>query len=128
MSTFAVENYEPIYGEKLTFYKLSVDNVFLIDEFENNLTARERKWFNNILACMEDMANYDRLLPNTKFKNIKGINRDNVFEFKKEQLRVYVLKKSPDVIIIFGGHKENQKKEIKRLSHIVNELKMEELL
>lgn len=128
MSTFAVENYEPVYGEKLIFYKLSVDNIFLIDEFENKLTIRERKWFTNILAYMEDMANYDRLLPDTKFRNIKDLDRDDVFEFKKEQLRIYVLKQTPNVIIILGGYKTKQKKDITKISRIINELNLEELL
>lgn len=128
MSTFAVENYEPVYGEKLIFYKLSVDNIFLIDEFENKLTIRERKWFTNILAYMEDMANYDRLLPDTKFRNIKDLDRDDVFEFKKEQLRIYILKKTPNVIIILGGYKTKQKKDITKISRIINELNLEELL
>lgn len=64
------------------------------------------------MECFGDM-----LLPKTKFNHIVGgkNNPGNVFEFKKNNIRVYVMLKDPDVIVILGGFKNSQKKDIERV-------------
>lgn len=128
MSTFAVENYEPVCGEKLTFYKLCNNGTFQIDEFEQKLTNRESKSFRSIISYMDIMAENDRLLPDTIFKKIKGIDSHKVYEYRKDNIRVYVLKQAPHVIVILGGYKTKQTKNIKQVTRIVNALNLEELL
>ena len=51
-------------------------------------------------------------LPRTKFNHIDDNNRSDIFEFKKDRLRVYVIKQKPNVFIVIGGFKGNQKKDI----------------
>lgn len=50
-----------------------------------------------------------------KFRQIKDVGRKDVFEFKKDLLRVYVIKQSPNMIIVLGGYKRNQIDDIRRL-------------
>lgn len=53
--------------------------------------------------------------PSSKFNHIEDNNRSDIFEFKKDRLRVYVLKQKPNFFIILGGYKDRQKKDIKIL-------------
>ena len=43
---------------------------------------------------------------------------------------VYCLKPTPNVVVVFGGYKKNQEKDVKRLYKIVEEVKdeIEELI
>ncbi|MDL2255184.1 hypothetical protein LJC38_01185 [Parabacteroides sp. OttesenSCG-928-K15] len=40
------------------------------------------------------------------------------YEFKSGSLRLYVIKEDPNVVIVLGGYKTDQKKDIKRFSQI----------
>ena len=51
-------------------------------------------------------------LPKTKLNHIESNDRTDIFEFKKDRLRVYVLKQKPNVFIVIGGYKATQKKDI----------------
>lgn len=83
--------------------------------------TRLRKWFGSIIAYMEFFSDRN-LLKKDKFRQIKDAGRDDIFEFKKESLRVYVLKKKPNMYIILGGLKNNQTKDISLLKLRVRDL------
>lgn len=70
------------------------------------------------------MDNYSphKLLPATKFGHIKGVCRQDVYEFKKDALRVYAIIQEPDVFIILGGFKTKQPSDIKRLNQYIKSL------
>ena len=74
---------------------------------------RDEKSLIAIFSMMEMFG--AQLLPNTKFRQIKGIDRTDVFEFKKNTVRVYVVKQTPNVYLVMGGYKGTQDKDIERL-------------
>ena len=50
--------------------------------------------------------------PKTKFNHIEDERRSDIFEFKKDRLRVYVIKQKPNFFVVIGGYKGTQKKDI----------------
>ncbi len=63
----------------------------------------------------------NKLVPQEKFRHIKGLKCNEVFEFKKDRLRVYVVKRSPQMLLILGGYKTEQENDIKRISNWLKE-------
>ena len=98
-----------------TFKKMYINGVCQFDDFYEEVHASKNA-YKNLVAIMALMQCFsDILLPKEKFRQIKDIDRNDVYEFKKKGLRVYVLLCKPDVVIILGGYKKDQKKDISRL-------------
>ena len=93
------------------FYELELDGKRLFSEFIEDLTdAKDKKTFIAIATIMDNFS-FNQKLPKEKFRPIKNIKRKDVYEFKKNNLRVYVLMQKPDMFVILGGDKANQKKD-----------------
>lgn len=60
-------------------------------------------------------------LPSSKFRQIKGLRRKDVYEFKNKDIRVYVLMKKPNIFVILGGYKGTQDKDINRIDNLFND-------
>lgn len=93
----------------------------MFDEFENEidrLGQYEEELF-YIYSSMEDVAN-NKLLPKTKFRDISINKKDKVkeYEFKSKHLRIYAIKSPEGKVIIMGGYKNSQKKDIKKFRFI----------
>ena len=56
-----------------------------------------------------------------KFNHIEDAIRSDIYEFKKDRLRVYVIKQKPNFYIILGGFKGSQKKDIKLLKSMIKD-------
>lgn len=105
-----------------TFKKMYINGVYQFDDFYEEVHASKNE-YKNLVAIMALMQCFsDILLPKEKFRQIKDIDRNDVYEFKKKGLRVYVLLCKPDVVIILGGYKKNQKKDINRLKRKLTNL------
>lgn len=125
MSIFAVEIVEEVRSGKLTFYKLTVNGKCLYDEFcadvEHN--AIDRKHLNTIRSYMNFIAESNKSLPGKKFNSIKQSGNVIGYEFKSGLLRLYVIKEDPNVFIVLGGYKSDQKKDINKFAHIYKKYK-----
>lgn len=120
MPDFKLEPFDLIRNEQYAFYKLFINGKCLFDSFQEEVMGipKDRKALEFIFAMM-DAINDSVRWRKEKFRQIKDVGRDDVFEFKKDLLRVYVIKKSPDIIVVLGGYKKNQIKEIKRLKSLL---------
>lgn len=121
MEKYALKQIDEIEGRRI-IYKMSIDGVCLLEEFENEIEdiGQYEEELASIFAHIEDFAN-QVLLPDTKFRILnKGVKKDKVkeYEFKSKHLRVYGIKAPGGSIIILGGYKTNQKKDISRLKRI----------
>lgn len=130
---FAVEKLEAVRGNgKVLFFKLVKDGVCWFDDFyeEQNKDAKHASELRSILTLMDYMAETDARLPKEKFNSIKHGKNAIGYEFKKKDLRVYCLKPASNVVVVFGGYKKNQEKDVKRLQRIAEEVKdeIEELI
>jgi len=125
MHTFALKRIEQVKG-KVSFFKLEIDGVCEFDEFCENLeNKKEERKLRTIYAIMESASNITPTrLPGAKFKELEGRpHGDNVkeYEIKKKPYRVYLFKDDEGNVIVFGGTKNNQKKDIKRFREIKKE-------
>ena len=123
---FAVEKLEAVRDNgKMLFFKLIKDEVCWFDKFyeEQLKNPKHASELRSILATMDFMAENDTMLPVNKFNSIKHGKNVVGYEFKKNELRVYCMKPDSNVVVVFGGYKKNQVKDIKRLTAIVEEVK-----
>lgn len=111
--------FEPINNKTYEFREISVNGRFLFQEFIDNLkdTPKDMKKIMQIYAYMNEFSP-STLLPKTKFRQIKGVKRDDVYEFKKDDIRIYVIKRYPSIFVILGAYKGTQDKSINRIDKL----------
>jgi len=123
MRTFATENMEEVKGSRQTFEKLYVDGICLLTNFEEEIKSIPQYYseFTTIIAYMNCVAD-GQTLPKTKFRVIEGGNEKvKQYEFKSKNLRVYACSQKGGKIVIMGGYKTTQKKDIHKLHELVKE-------
>lgn len=113
---YTFSEFDLIRNPKSTFYKVLIDGHCQFDEFVARLDKlkSERKSFDNLMAWLE---NFDcqTMYPKEKLNIIKGVSRNDVREFKKNTIRIYVIIKERNVYIFRGGLKNEQERDIKLL-------------
>ena len=128
---YSIQEFDIIHNQKCHFYKLLIDGKCQFDEFASKAEANsaDRKSLVNIYSRM-DSFDPDLKLPKEKFNHIKGgkYDRNDLFEFKKDQLRVYVILIKPNVYVVYGGYKKEQPKDISRIFNAVNTFTEEDTL
>ncbi len=120
MINFATKLISEIDG-KIKFYKLIKDNKCEFDEFWSKIekTGNLNKELINIQAIMQQVADM-QMLPKAKFRNLTP-NEENIkeYEIKTKNLRVYLFhNENKGRIIVCGGKKTSQKKDIKHFRNI----------
>jgi len=122
MNRFALVEFGIIRGH-IRFYKLKVNDTCLIDEFWTEIEKQGnlKKQLNNALAIMERFAQGMSTSPD-KFKNITDAG-DPVteYEVKTRDLRIYLFRNSDGAIVVTGGKKSTQKKDITRFKNLTKE-------
>ena len=118
MSKFALKELTQVAKGPVKFFKLIENKRCPFDDFcteikrEGNLSG----YLNAIYRIMDRVAKGEPLA-NGMVGSIKGGNK-NEFEFRKEDLRVYFIRNSEGHIIISGGKKTNQKKDIEKFQNM----------
>lgn len=126
MSTFAVELLESVRKNgKLRFYSLIKDGNNLFDSFFNEVSQDKRHKTDliRIISTMDYVAETDAIMPKEKVNSIKDGDRVVGLEFKKNDLRVYCLKLEPNVVVIMGGYKKNQNKDLNTIKQLLKDNK-----
>lgn len=72
-----------------------------------------------------DVITDQNRFPFTKFNHIQDAERHDIFEFKKDRLRVYVIKQKPNFYIVIGGFKGTQNKDIDKLKLMIKDFPKE---
>lgn len=104
----------------LTFHKLVIRDTCLFDEFCDEV-AKSKKDMKCLTAIISRMGSFgDNLVPKKYFRQLKDIGRSDIFEFKQDNLRVYVQLVKPDVVILLGGTKNSQTKDIRKIKRIIS--------
>lgn len=122
MSKYSIRPYEDVNNPQYNFHKLYIDGICQYDDFlkEVERNANDKKLLNYILRYMDCISDQIRL-PKTKFNHIESKDRSDIFEFKKDRLRVYVIKQKPNFFIVIGGYKGRQKNDIDNLKSRIKE-------
>ena len=91
---YSVEILDLVNNPNCQFYKLLIDDECQFDEFVKQVekVKADKSSFAGIIALMDDL-----------------------YEFKKNNLRVYVILQCPNVYVAMGGYKATQEKDIRKL-------------
>ena len=123
MHEFTTQPFDLVNNVQYTFHKLYIDGECQIDSFldaiETGGSKTEKNALARIIGNMSIISDSIRL-SDKKFRHIEEIGRKDVFEFKHETLRIYVIMQRPDMFVVFGGFKKNQKKDIKNLARKIS--------
>ena len=120
---YTIENCDLIKNHHgYTFQKLVKNGSCQFDEFvcEATRVIANKKKIVNLISRMEYFGDYP--MPAGYIKQIKAIGYNDVYEFRKDDIRIYVKIVRPDVIIILGGYKNTQKKDIQQIKRILEQL------
>lgn len=130
MYNFALIKIPEIIG-KLSFYKLSINGKCEFDQFENEIKkdGNLKKELNNVQTLLQEVAD-GKLLPATKFRDITPKGEPiREYEIKTKHLRVYFFYQSEEGrIIVCGGKKTTQKKDISRFQRVKKDYLKAEIL
>jgi len=107
---------------KISVYELYKNNISLFDEFYQE-AKNDKVQFSSVakaLRIIEDTANLQRR-PQKKFREIKGHNLNcKLYEAKANDIRIYLFhEKNTGRIIVIGGTKGNQDKDIKKVINLI---------
>lgn len=110
---------------EISVYELCKNGESLIELFAKSL-EKDVKLFNQFsgaISIVERSASFSRPLPKTKFRQIEGLNLAcKVYEAKKGKIRIYLFhQEKTGRIIVTGGKKGNQKKDIKAVAKTIKE-------
>ena len=112
------------------FQKLYINGRCQFDDFMEDVeigsSKKDKGSLKSIFNYMDNFSDNLRL-PYTKFRKIELVNRFDVFEFKKDAIRVYVILQKPNIFIVLGGYKKNQTNDINKLSQLISEYKISKL-
>lgn len=116
MAKFALEKMDIVVGAQ-RFDKFVVDGIAPIDKFEADLEAAYESEMDAIYAYMNLVAN-NTPLPGTKYHALDNESPYRAYEFKSKHLRVYALAQPGGKIIVMGGYKTDQPKDIIKLNSL----------
>lgn len=117
---FATQPLDLVNNTSCRFLKLLINGKCFFDDFlaEVEKNAIDKKSLAALINLMDEYSP-TQMLPSAKFRQIKGVERQDVFEFKKKNLRVYVVMKQPNVYVVLGGYKKGQEKDLKKLKRYI---------
>lgn len=127
MTEYSIVPFDVIYNTNgCVYYKLIIDGKCHYDEFVDSLRKlpNEQNSLKKVLALMERFSPNVLLIKN-KIRQIKGIKRDDVYEFKDPPcVRIYVVLDKPDIYIVTGSLKKHQDSTIKRIQKLLKNFKL----
>ena len=111
MPEYSTKRFDLTNNPNYTYYRLFVDGKCEFDDFleEVNKNVAYKKNMDAIIAYMDSLS--AQLLPSTIYNYIESGERHDLYEFKKKNLRVYVIDQRPIIYIVMGGYKSTQKKK-----------------
>lgn len=121
---YQVRKFELVNNQFYQFLEVSVDGRFLFQEFIDNLKD-ERNDMKKLSAIFQYMDSFSPhvFLPRTKFRHVEGRKCKNLYEFKKGDIRVYVIMEKPSVFVILGAYKGTQKQDYNNIDKLFKSFK-----
>lgn len=122
---FSFERFTAIVNPDFKFYKVKINNKSFFDEFEKGLTQKSDKTsLASVYNLMSRLRNNHKL-PSQLFRHIKPNSkgdRDDIYEFKKNNVRVYAALLPNGVFVLLGGFKKNQDADIAKVFKHFNQM------
>ena len=123
MTTFAIEYLNLSTKKKVG--KLLRNGKCLVDPFLDELKSDKNKKGSlaGIYAILEDIGN-TLLVPENKYKKLNGYDKLNYrpYEIRYKEFRLYTIYDSAaGQLLLIGGDKKSQPKDLKRIEQIIKE-------
>ncbi len=102
--------------------KLIINGKCQLDEFEED--AKKNKRNRSELGTIYRYIQYElegNKLPESHKKELNGFKL-TVSEYRSKHLRIYTIKKQNGQVLILGGYKKNQTKDLRKIASITNQL------
>lgn len=120
MHRFALKSVDLEVGNQKIELLTEHDNCYF-EDFEKEITESHKKYVNelgSIYTILERLSNNESL-PEKKFKDITP-SKENIkeYEIKTRNLRVYLIKDFGGKIIVLGGYKNRQKRDLRKFRKI----------
>lgn len=114
MHEYKLEPFDIIRNAHYKFHEMRINGRCYFSEFYESIKKEKQslKNMDYIFALMENFRP-DLLLPKEKFRQVENLGRNDLFEFKKNNIRVYVIKKEPDMLVVLGGSKNTRQAHYK---------------
>lgn len=112
-----------------TFYEAWKNDRSFFDEFIKEVRQPADKTSLAAIFNLMTRLRKNTMLPHKLFHHIGPNNkgdREDIYEFKKNSLRVYVAMLSDDVVVLLGGFKKNQDGDIEKVFRHFNQMKVKE--
>ncbi len=123
MSEFSKRPTDGINNQQYSFYTIFIDGQSPYEQFCASLRQkRDIQVLRRLHAIMDRFG--DTMMRSTMVRHISGgkSDRNDVYEFKKDNIRVYFILQRPDVMLLLGGFKGNQNKDIESVFRKFNQL------
>ena len=123
MSIFTIEHAG--LSTKRPIAKLVRDHKCLVDSFIEELKNDKNKkgCLGGLYAILEDVGN-ELLLPENKYKRLRGYDklRYKPYEIRYKEFRLYTIyDHETGQLLLIGGDKKSQNKDLKRIEQIIKE-------
>lgn len=109
---------------KIKVYELERNGVNLLEEFVRDIRNQKELLsdFARAVRIIEETSNFRRY-PESKFRKIKSNEkRCQIYEAKAGKIRVYLFhEKNTGRIIVTGGLKKRQKRDINRITSMIRD-------
>lgn len=119
MSKYALKRVDVVKG-RIRIFKLLINQECEFDTFCGILlNGKKKDVIVSVYATLEAYANLT-MLPQSRFKELSRPKSDPIkdYEVKSGNYRVYLFKDTDGSVVVFGGLRKNQKKDIKRFRSI----------
>lgn len=123
MEEFTVVELEDINNPNYEYFIVLKNGNNLYEEFVDSITQKkDKEGLYKISSTMDFYGLPNINFTDEKFRHIEGNknDRDDVFEFKGNNIRIYAIKTENRFFILMGGFKKNQKKDIKKVFNLFN--------
>lgn len=107
---------------KMKVFELQVNGTRLLTEFENEIYQQNKKGtYATTIKIIEQSAN-GLMLPKGKFRKIENTGLPcKFYEAKKDDVRIYMFQDEAGRVIICGGFKGKQKKDLRKYINLVKD-------
>jgi tRNA 2-selenouridine synthase SelU len=108
---------------KIKVFELQKNEVSLFGSFFEKVKSNSQRLSSttSALKYIEQSANLFHL-PNTRHRDLKGLDVPvKVYEAKKDDIRIYCFQDTKGRVIVLGGYKGKQNKDINKVVNIIKE-------
>lgn len=120
MFIFALIPIEAVNGRR-SLFKLRRGNRCFLDDFEKDVinNKQHKVELTKLYSYMEYLAD-GITLPDSIHKELRSNKKDSVkeYELRTRNLRLYLIKQLGGRIVVYGGYKKNQQKDLKNFRAI----------